>query len=93
MVNAMNELSSISPTGTLVLTVPARAASTASAPELPDQLELSDVAQILARLPLSTEIRAEKVAQVRQAIQDGTYESPDKLAYTIDRLMDVLNLR
>lgn len=34
------------------------------------------------------EIRTDRVAQIRQAIEAGTYETQDKLDIAIDRLLD-----
>lgn len=55
-----------------------------------DQVEISDLAQRLSALGSASGIRTEKVAAVRDAIAAGTYETPDKIEYTIDRLMGVL---
>ncbi|MEC9096157.1 MAG: flagellar biosynthesis anti-sigma factor FlgM [Planctomycetota bacterium] len=34
------------------------------------------------------EIRADRVTQIREAIEAGTYETPEKLELAIDRLLD-----
>ncbi|MBA62190.1 MAG: flagellar biosynthesis anti-sigma factor FlgM [Planctomycetaceae bacterium] len=34
------------------------------------------------------EIRTDRVAQIREAIEDGTYETQDKVDIAIDRLLD-----
>ena len=46
--------------------------------ELVNQLEIQD-------LP---EIRTDRVAQIREAIEAGTYETQEKLDIAIDRLLD-----
>jgi len=43
-----------------------------------DQLQIQD-------LP---EIRTDRVAQIREAIESGTYETEEKLNVAIDRLLD-----
>jgi negative regulator of flagellin synthesis FlgM len=55
-----------------------------------DHLEISETGQLLSELGNNSGIRAEKVAEIRQAIADGTYETEDKLDITVDRLLDVL---
>ena len=46
--------------------------------EMIDQLQIQD-------LP---EIRTDRVAQIREAIESGTYETEEKLNVAIDRLLD-----
>ncbi|MBX3422879.1 MAG: flagellar biosynthesis anti-sigma factor FlgM [Pirellulaceae bacterium] len=60
-----------------------------------DQLELSAEAQQLlasqaAGSPTGSDIRAERVAEIRNAIAQGTYETPEKLSVALDRLLDSL---
>jgi len=55
-----------------------------------DQVEFSELGQSLSRLDPSTEIRADKVAVVRQAIADGTYMTEEKLAIAVDRLVQAI---
>lgn len=92
----MNEIAPLNAALTLTPTLGSRGlpAPAASAPagSAGDSLELSETAQIIGRLPGLTPPRAEKIAQIRQAIQDGAYETPERLEGTLDRLMDVLNL-
>lgn len=67
----------------------------ASAPGIAtDQLDLSAEAQALSNVQsagaseASTGIRQERVDAIRQAIANGTYESPEKLSGALDRLLD-----
>lgn len=57
-----------------------------------DRAEFSDVAQRLSELELAGQppIRAQKVADIREAISNGTYETDDKIEYVVGRLMSVL---
>jgi negative regulator of flagellin synthesis FlgM len=55
-----------------------------------DKLELSDAAQIAANKVETSGMRAERIAQIRQQIADGTYETPEKLDAALDRLLDEL---
>ena len=59
-----------------------------------DQLDLSPEAQALSDVQsagateASTGIRQDRVDSIRQAIANGTYESPDKLSGALNRLLD-----
>lgn len=58
-----------------------------------DQLDLSAEAQALSdvqssAVDTSSGIRQDKVDAIRQAIADGTYDSPEKLSSALDRLLD-----
>ncbi|HBE66652.1 MAG TPA: flagellar biosynthesis anti-sigma factor FlgM [Planctomycetaceae bacterium] len=64
-----------------------------SAPRPTDSLQLSAEAQQLSQAQAANEvgqdgIRVEKVAALRQAIADGSYETPEKLDAALDRLLD-----
>jgi negative regulator of flagellin synthesis FlgM len=52
-----------------------------------DRLELSGVGHLLQTLK-TNDIRADKVASVKSAIEAGTYETEEKLNAAIDRLLD-----
>ena len=54
-----------------------------------DRLELSGVSHLLKNLK-SNEVRVDKVAEIRQQIEAGTYEDDAKLDAAIDRLIDDL---
>jgi anti-sigma28 factor (negative regulator of flagellin synthesis) len=51
-----------------------------------DQVELSFEAQMLARA--NEGIRADRVAYVKAQIASGVYETPEKIAATVERLLD-----
>lgn len=55
-----------------------------------DQLDLSPEALAISQANVSetSGIRTEKVAAIKQAIADGTYETPEKLDAALDRLLD-----
>jgi len=53
-----------------------------------DQLEISDAGQIAARMSEIPDIRHDKVQALRLAIQNGTYETADKLNTAVSRLFD-----
>jgi len=53
-----------------------------------DELQLSDAAQFASQLADIPDIRADKVASVRAAIANGTYETADKLDAALSNLLD-----
>ena len=64
-------------------------------PAAADELELSAEAQQISATQatgkadsLSGGIRTEKVAALRQAIANGTYETPENLSSALDKLLD-----
>ncbi|RMF42426.1 MAG: flagellar biosynthesis anti-sigma factor FlgM [Planctomycetota bacterium] len=64
---------------------------TSAAQNVPtDQLDLSPEAQALSENAGADGqgIRADRVAAIRQAIADGTYETPEKLSAALDRMLD-----
>jgi anti-sigma28 factor (negative regulator of flagellin synthesis) len=52
-----------------------------------DQVELSDIPDLVAELDGPSEVRAERLAQIKAAVDDGTYETADKLQSAVDRLL------
>jgi anti-sigma28 factor (negative regulator of flagellin synthesis) len=55
-----------------------------------DQVEISEVGQLLSTLEIEGDIRIDRVMEIREAIANGTYETEAKLEYTISRLMETL---
>ena len=68
--------------------VKAEPTSPSSAVQGGDKLELSAAAQIAARLADLPNVRSDRVAAIRQALADGTYESEERLSAAIDALLD-----
>lgn len=58
-----------------------------------DQVEISEMGQLLSTLELDDDVRAQKVIEIREAIANGTYETEDKLENTVERLIEVLRRR
>ena len=55
-----------------------------------DKVQLSGVSHMLQVLKTGGDIRADKVASIREQLKAGTYESEAKLDAAIDRLIDDL---
>ena len=55
-----------------------------------DTVELSTHARLLERILQLPEVRMELVQQVRQAIAEGAYETEEKLATAVERLIEDL---
>lgn len=55
-----------------------------------DEVEISEMGKRLDDLSGHSEIRKERVDEVRRAIEAGTYETPEKLDLAIERLLDEL---
>lgn len=56
-----------------------------------DQLDISREADIVSRARELPEIRAERVAEIRTAIEAGTYETAEKLDIAVGRLLDEIS--
>ena len=53
-----------------------------------DQLEISPEAELVSQLSDIPDVRADRVAEIRQQIAAGVYETDDKLDVALDRLLD-----
>jgi negative regulator of flagellin synthesis FlgM len=65
---------------------PAAPASPISSPR--DEVEISSVGKALDNLGGASALREQRLAQIRAAIADGTYETPEKLDLALSRLLD-----
>jgi len=55
-----------------------------------DQIEISPTGQVLSSIPANSGIRVDRVAEIRQAIADGSYETRARIEITVDRLLEAL---
>lgn len=55
-----------------------------------DRVEISAEAQSVGHVELTTDMRAERLAEIRQQIAAGTYDTHDKLEIAVGRLLDHL---
>lgn len=52
-----------------------------------DEVEISEMGKLLDDLSRTSDIRQERVAEVRRAIEAGEYETPEKLQVAVERLL------
>jgi anti-sigma28 factor (negative regulator of flagellin synthesis) len=57
-----------------------------------DELEISAAGQMLDRLGESSEARAERIAQIKEAIDNGEYDTDDKLEAALSRMFEIHGL-
>lgn len=55
-----------------------------------DELELSAVDSAAAEVQLQTQFRAHRLEQIRQQIESGSYETPEKLDAAVNRMLEEL---
>lgn len=67
-----------------------RGADRMASPERDDRVEISTTARALSEADATSDVRTDKVAQIRAAIERGDYETDEKLDVTIDRLLSEL---
>ena len=62
-----------------------------SAPQ--DEVFISPTARLLQNPDVGAASRAERLAEIRSQISQGIYDTPEKLALAVDRLVQDLNRR
>lgn len=62
-----------------------------SAPQ--DEVFISPAARLLQNQDISAASRAERLAEIRSQISQGVYDTPERLALAVDRLVQDLNRR
>jgi negative regulator of flagellin synthesis FlgM len=67
---------------------PAQSTSRPDAPQIADEVDISDAARSLEQLHQMPDIRQDRVDSVRLQIAEGTYETPARLNAAIERLLD-----
>ena len=53
-----------------------------------DQVDISPEADQISRAREASDVRSDRVAEIRRAIADGSYETDEKLNAALDRLLD-----
>ncbi len=57
-----------------------------------DQLDISREADMVSRVREIPDIRADRVAEIRAAIESGEYETDEKLDIAVGRLLDEISV-
>ncbi len=57
-----------------------------------DEVEISPAGKMLDDLSRSSEVRSERLTQIKAAIEAGTYETPEKLEAALEKLLDEIRL-
>ncbi len=71
---------------------PATREPAVSRPQAPrDELELSSAGKMLDQLSQNSDIRAERINQIKEAIANGTYDTDEKLEAALSRMFDTLS--
>jgi hypothetical protein len=55
-----------------------------------DEIQISPEARLLEEISRTSEVREERVDEIRRLIAAGIYETPEKLSLAIERLLDDL---
>jgi negative regulator of flagellin synthesis FlgM len=53
-----------------------------------DEVSISHAARLLEQARIDPNVRAERLAEIRTAIANGTYETPAKLEAAVERLLE-----
>jgi negative regulator of flagellin synthesis FlgM len=67
---------------------PAQQTTRPEAPQVADEVNISDAARFVEQVQQMPEMREDRVESVRLQIASGTYETNDKLNVALDRLLD-----
>ena len=57
-----------------------------------DEVEISSGGKMLENLHQSPDVRAERLAQIKAAIEAGEYETPEKLEAALSRMLSEIGL-
>ena len=71
-------------TGVQPTSQPAKPAATRP---VTDQVDISPAGKMLDELNQSSEVRAERLAQIKSAIDAGTYDTPEKLEAALSKML------
>lgn len=55
-----------------------------------DEVSISSAARLLEQARIDPNVRAERLAEIRTAIANGTYETPAKLEAAVERMLDAV---
>lgn len=69
-------------------TVEVEPASSAPISSPQDEVDISSVGKMLDGMSRTTGVREERLAQIKAAIADGTYDTPEKLEMALSRMIE-----
>jgi anti-sigma28 factor (negative regulator of flagellin synthesis) len=81
----------MSPVGRPEFTAPSETAPAVLTPPR-DEVEISSVGKLLDDASRTPGIREQRLAQIKSAIEAGTYETPEKLELALNRMIEDLKL-
>ncbi len=87
-VTGPSSVNSTAPISRPAISSPVSAPSQATPVTPQDEVEISAAGRALEDLSKSSELRQERIAQIKAAIDDGTYESHEKFEIAMSRLLD-----
>ncbi len=67
-----------------------REAGQAEAPSATDSVEISRLGRTMSRIMNDSSLRLARINAIRAQIADGTFETPERINGTVDRLLDVV---
>jgi negative regulator of flagellin synthesis FlgM len=66
-------------------------AATVAKPQFPrDELQLSPAGKLLDQLSPNSDVRQERIARIKEAIANGTYDTDEKLEAALSRMFDAV---
>jgi flagellar biosynthesis anti-sigma factor FlgM len=66
-------------------------AATVAKPQFPrDELQLSSAGKLLDQLSQNSDVRQERLARIKEAIANGTYDTDEKLEAALSRMFDAV---
>ena len=68
-----------------VASQPAAQPSSVAAPR--DELEISSVGKMMDRMSETPDVRAERLAQIKEAIENGSYDTDEKLEAALSKIV------
>jgi len=86
-VNGINSVGRAYPVSQPKPVNPLPPATNTQAPTPRDEVEISSAGKMLDNLSRASSLREERIAQIKAAIADGTYDTPEKLELALDRLL------
>jgi anti-sigma28 factor (negative regulator of flagellin synthesis) len=67
---------------------PSQSLSRPEAAQIADEVDISEAAQLVEQVRQMPEMREDRVAAVRQQIDEGSYETASRLSGAVERLLD-----